>query len=183
MEGHAGFVSALSISCSGMMYSGDSLGMILEWTGSKVKSKKQCYQWKFSRCLNLAFYDSVFWNLNPAGTQTSPKLGSAIVLYSCIASGRMMYLNWKLWNFVMYTACGALLSSVTVSWTCRNGRRRNVHNFVGETFLIKSHRKSRRWEDNVKVKLGKVLLRMGYCSQWLALVLVILKIWRLLTEN
>jgi hypothetical protein len=37
------------------MYSGDNVGRIVEWTGSKVKSKKQCYQWKLSRCLNMAF--------------------------------------------------------------------------------------------------------------------------------
>jgi hypothetical protein len=47
-------------------------------------------------------------------------------------------------------------SRVTVSWTCRNGRR-NVHNFLGETFLIKL----RRWKNSVKAKLRKVTCDNG----------------------
>ncbi|KAJ9586462.1 hypothetical protein L9F63_019900, partial [Diploptera punctata] len=41
LEGHTGFVSAVTMSTNGMLYSADSLGLIIEWMGAKGKLKKQ----------------------------------------------------------------------------------------------------------------------------------------------
>jgi len=49
LEGHTGFVTAMSLSCSAMLYSGDSVGRIIEWTVSKVETKKLCCRWKLNR--------------------------------------------------------------------------------------------------------------------------------------
>ncbi|XP_069701655.1 jouberin-like [Periplaneta americana] len=109
LEGHTGFVSAVTMSSNGIIYSGDSAGRIIEWQGTKGKSKKLLPSWRLNRNIDIReLRDTVINSLNihPGGRRLlAHARDSRLRMLDIATASVIQWFNGALNHRVQTSAC------------------------------------------------------------------------------
>ncbi|PSN43898.1 hypothetical protein C0J52_03675 [Blattella germanica] len=127
LEGHSGFISAITISSNGIIFSADSAGLLIEWKGAKGKTKKQWSLWKLNRNIDVRELRDTVVNklqLHPGGQRLLIHVRDSRLRMLELSTGSIIQwfngaLNHRVQTSACLSPCGGLVFAASEDGTVR----------------------------------------------------------------